>query len=116
MERKCMTKPTHYDDAVVVGANTTIRMSADSLRALKKATGLNLSELLTDEDETNRFQVMAFAELHRRYTRSGHMPDAGELWERAGAVELEFAGESPAVDPTGGESLTVSPASADIGA
>jgi hypothetical protein len=99
---------------IVAGAG--VRMSADAMRALGKATGRNLSELLTDdEDEVAKFQVMAFAELHRRELRLGHMPDAGTLWERAGAVELELTLEDPAADPTGGESSTGSPRSAGTG-
>ena len=73
-----------------------------------------MGELLADDDdEAAKFQVMGFAELHRRYTRSGHMPDAAELWERAGAVELAFVAER--LDPTSGGSSTTSPPSADIG-
>ena len=75
----------HYDDPVEVIAGS-IRMSPDAMRALKKATGRSMGELLQDDDdEAAKFQVMGFAELHRRYARLGHLPDPAELWERAGS-------------------------------
>lgn len=104
---------TEYDDPIAVG-DLVFRLSADALRSLKKATGRTMSDLVNDEDETARFQTMAFAELYRRYVRSGHMPDAGELWERAGRVDLVFA-PSAELDPTNGESSTASPHSAATG-
>jgi len=104
------------DDPVTVNLDHPLRMSADGLRALKKATGRSLTDLLQDdEDEVLRFQVMAFGELHRRMARLGHLPDAGELWERAGAVELDFPAPEP-VDPTQGGSSTISLDSAATGA
>lgn len=93
------------DDAPVeIGADHPLRLSADGLRSLKKATGRNLTDLLADdEDEIARFQVMAFAELYRREAGRGHMPDAGALWERAGAVEINFV-QPERLDPTAGGS------------
>jgi hypothetical protein len=109
-----MTDHPHYDDPILIGENHPMRLSADALRALKKATGHTMTELVQDdEDDLSRFQVMAFAELYRRYATSGHMPDAATLWERAGAVEIEFGAE--ALDPTSGESLTDSLPSAATG-
>jgi hypothetical protein len=94
-----MTDP--YDDPIEVGAEHPLRLSADALRALKKATGRTMTDLLADEDdEVSRFQVLAFAELHRRAARLGHLPDAAELWERAGRVELDFV-PVERLDPTG---------------
>jgi hypothetical protein len=106
---------TDHDDPVEISPGRPLRISADSLRALRKASGRSMSELMADdEDEALRFQVMGFAELYRRYSRAGHLPDAGELWERAGLVELVFLPEQ--LDPTNGEPSTTSPPSADIGA
>ena len=105
---------TYSDDPVLVDVSHPLRMSADSLRALRKATGRTMTDLLQDEDdEILRFQVMAFGELHRRYARLGHLPDAGELWERAGAVDLDFP--VPTVDPTQDGSSITSPPSAVTG-
>ncbi len=104
----------HYIDPITIGGDAPLRLSADALRALKKATGRTMTDLVQDEDDIVRFQVMAFAELFRRYHRSGHMPPADELWEQAGAVELEFGLGEP-LDPTSGGSSTDSPASAATG-
>lgn len=112
-ERKTIDRK--LDAPVVVASGRVLRLSADSLRALKKATGRTMSELLNDEDdEAARFQVMAFAELYRRYLPGGHMPDAGKLWDMAGAIEIDFETEM-AADPTPGGFSTGSPLSADIG-
>jgi hypothetical protein len=104
-------------EPVEIAPDRPLRLSPNALRSLAKATGRSLSDLLTDEaDEANRVQVIAFAELYRRADRAGHMPDAGALWEMAGAVDVEFNGpENPAMDPTEGASSTTSPPSADIG-
>ena len=52
----------HYDDPVEVVAGN-IRMSPDAMRALKKATGRSMGDLLADDDdEAAKFQVMGFAE------------------------------------------------------
>lgn len=102
------------DDPVEISAGN-LRLSADAIRALKKATGRTMTELLNDDDdEAAKFQVMGFGELYRRHARLGHLPDPAELWERAGVVELEFVNERP--DPTNGEPSKTSPSSADIGA
>jgi hypothetical protein len=112
MEDRSMT--SHYDDPISINSDAPLRLSADALRCLKKATGRTMSELLTDDDDdVGRFQVLAFAELYRRLARLGHLPDAGELWERAGAVELDFVSERR--DPTPGESSTGSPPSVATG-
>jgi len=92
------------DRAVEVGENHPLRLSAEALRALKKATGRNLTDLVgDDDDEISRFQVLAFAELYRREATRGHMPDADSLWERAGRVELDFV-VADRLDPTAGGS------------
>jgi hypothetical protein len=94
-----------------------MRLSAEAMRGLKKATGRSMTELLNDDDdEANRIQVMAFAELHRRAARLGHLPDAGALWERAGLVDIDFVVPEAEVDPLGGGSSTTSPLSAATGA
>jgi hypothetical protein len=82
-----------------------------------------MSDLLGDEDdEVARLQAIAFAELYRRDVHreatgghpTGEEPDAGELWERAGTVELEFVIAPP--DPLAGGSSGTSPPSATSGA
>jgi hypothetical protein len=106
-----MTK--RHDEPVELAPGATLRISADAIRALRKATGRAVSELTADEtDEAMSLQVQAFAELHRRYAIAGHLPDAAELWERAGAVELEFT--APA-DPLADDSSATSPPSAGTG-
>jgi len=99
-----MTNDGYLDEPIEVGSDHPLRLSAEALRSLKKATGRNLTELIgDDDDEPSRFQVMAFAELHRRAARMGHLPDAAELWERAGVAELDFV-VADRLDPTGGGS------------
>jgi hypothetical protein len=102
------------DDAVIVDLDHPLRMSADCLRALRKATGRTMTDLLQDDDdEVTRFQVMAFAELYRRFARLGHLPDSAEIWDRAGAVDLDFP--AAVVDPTPEGPSTTSPRSAGTG-
>ncbi len=107
------------DQPVEVGEDHPLRLSAEALRSLKKATGRSLTDLLgDDDDEVSRFQVIAFAELFRRERSRpewhGHVPDAASLWERAGRVELAFV-RADRVDPLGGGSSTTSPPSAATG-
>lgn len=93
----------------------TIRLSADAMRSLQKATGRTMTDLIQDEDDVaNRFQVMAFAQLYRRGARLGHLPPADELWEAAGAVDIEFEADGP-VDPLDAASSTTSPPSVATG-
>jgi hypothetical protein len=97
-----MTSDDYLLEPIEVGADHPLRLSAEGLRSLKKATGRTLTDLLQDdEDESLRFQVLAFAELHRRAARLGHLPDAGSLWEQAGTVELDFVARE--LDPTPSE-------------
>jgi hypothetical protein len=105
------------DDAPVdIDSERPLRLSAEAMRALRKATGRSMSDLLNDDDDdANRIQVMAFAELHRRGTRGGHLDDAATLWERAGAVEVDFIAPTPP-DFLGGESSETLPRSAGTGA
>lgn len=105
------------DEPVVIelSADKPLRLSADAMRALKKATGRNMSDLLNDEDdEANRIQVTAFAELFRRAQLLGHLPDAATLWEQAGSAEVDFLAPEP-IDPLGGESSQTSPPSVPTG-
>jgi hypothetical protein len=103
------------DEPIVIGTDKPLRLSADTMRALKKATGRNMSELLNDDDDdANRIQVVAFAELFRRYLPSGHTPDAAALWEEAGAAEVDFTAPEP-IDPLGGGFSQTSPPSVGTG-
>ena len=102
-------------DPILIAQDRPLRLSAEAMRALAKATGRTMSELLTDEtDEANRIQVVAFAELHRRAARAGHLPDADILWEQAGLVEVDFMMPAP-IDPLDGGSSTILPPSAGTG-
>ncbi len=103
-------------DEPVVLSQSSLRLSADAMRSLKRATGRSMTELMQDEvDEANRFQVMAFAQLHRRGSRLGHLPDAEALWAAAGAVDIELESDGTAIDPLGGASSTTSPPSVATG-
>ena len=104
------------DDAPVeIDSERPLRLSAEAMRALRKATGRGMSELLNDDDdEANRIQVMAFAELHRRGVRLGHLDDAATIWERAANVEVDFITPT-APDFLGGVSSETSPRSAGTG-
>jgi hypothetical protein len=110
-----MTSPDYLDEPIEVGQDHPLRLSPEAVRALKKATGRSLSDLLNDdEDEAARLQVLAFAELHRRAARMGHLPDAAVLWEQASLAELDFVA-AERLDPLDARSSTTSPPSAAIG-
>jgi hypothetical protein len=86
----------HDDEPVEIDSEKPLRLSADAMRALKKATGRSMSDLLNDDDDdAARLQTMAFAELFRREARLGHLSDAAALWERAGSVELDLVVTAP---------------------
>ena len=105
----------HDDEPVDIDSERPLRLSAEAMRALNKATGRSMSELLNDDDdEANRIQVMAFAELHRRGRRLGHLADAATLWERAGDVEVDFIAPT-APDFLDGASSETSPDSVGTG-
>jgi hypothetical protein len=94
--------PDYLAEPVRVTADRDVRMSAAMMRALKKATGRTMSELLNadDDDEADRIQAMAFMELFRRAVPMGHMPDASTLWDYAELVEVEIETGGVATDPT----------------
>ena len=105
-----------YGAPVEVSVERPLRLSADCMRALEKATGRTMAELTGEgADQADQVQLLAFAELYRRYRASGHMPTPAELWEQAGAIDLDFVPVRP-LDPTAGESTTASPPSAATGA
>ncbi len=94
-----------------------LRASADAMRAYTKATGRTLTDVLQGEDEPERFQALAFFELHARAVKAGHMPDAGTLYDRAGCLEIDFeTPQAPYADPLGDGSSRTSPPSAGTGA
>jgi len=107
----------YLSSPLAIDPDRPLRASADAMRAFTKATGRTLTDVLQGEDDADRFQALAFFELHARAARAGHLPDAGELYERAGAVEIEFSPSSTPVvaDPLGAASSTTSPLSAATG-
>jgi hypothetical protein len=110
-----MTDELHEDE-VIIEADRPLRMSPDCMRMLRKATGQSLTDILTNEDEDeNRMQAIAFAELHRRLAPLGHLPDAAQLWERAGRTLIVMQAPENMPDPLGGEYSTTSQPSADSG-
>lgn len=106
--------PAWLEDPVVMRQGQAPRVSADCMRALTKATGQSMGELLQGEDDANRIQAAAFIELYRRAARAGHLPDAGTLWDQAGRVDVDFEAAGP-IDPLGDGSSTTSPHSAATG-
>jgi hypothetical protein len=101
-------------DEIVIDPARPLRISPDAMRAVKAATGRQFTELMQDEDQTIAFQVSAFAELHRRYAKLGHLPDADALWAEAGGVELVFTAPAD-LDPTNVAYSPTSPPSAVTG-
>lgn len=109
-------KPPAYLEQPVTIEPGAIRMSAEAMRSLKKATGRSMTELLQDDDdEANKFQCMAFAQLHRRAAALGHLPDAAVLWDQAGLIDIDFVVEDALADPLGAGSSPISPPSATSG-
>jgi hypothetical protein len=87
--------PLDEPEIVTVGARG-FRVRANDIRALKKATGLTLGDLLNGDDMADQTQAMAFLALRRKHPDE----DPGELWERAGDIDVEFDAEPPTPDPT----------------
>ena len=83
------------EEAVTVTARG-FRVRANDIRALKKATGLTLGDLLNGDDMADQTQAMAFLALRRRHPDE----DPALLWDRSGDVEVNFADEVPTPDPT----------------
>jgi hypothetical protein len=102
------------DDEVVVDTERPFRMSPDAMRALTKATGSSLTDILQGDDDALRWQATAFGELHRRLARGGHLPDAETLWQRAGLAVIVISAPT-APDPLGAAFSTTSPPSVDSG-
>ena len=103
-------------DEIVISPDRPLRMTANCMRALTKATGQTFSALMADDDdEGSRIQVMAFTALWSRANRLGHMPDPATLWDHAGDEIVVFSAAAP-IDPLGAASSTTSPPSAAIGA
>jgi hypothetical protein len=80
-----------------------VRMSPQAMRMLTAATGRTLEQLMDSEESADKFQALAFVELHRRHRDVG----PAELWEMAGDVEVELT--PPAADPFGTGSSTLAP-------
>jgi nucleoid DNA-binding protein len=106
----------YLEAPVAIDPDKPLRASADAMRAFTKATGSTLTDVLQGEDDADRFQALAFFELHVRAAKAGHLPDAGELYELAGRVTIVF--EAPAnvvADPLDAGSSRTSPRSAATG-
>ena len=99
--------PQPLPESITISGTPNVRLSANDMRALRKATGKTMEELMgenaADED---RLQAVAWLELRRQ----GYEP----TWEQAGELALQFETEVP--DPTSGEPSTSSPPSAASGA
>jgi len=97
----------------LAAGGVALQTSADAMRALIKATGRTVTDLLQGDDEADQMQAFAFLELHRRYARAGHLPDAAALWTMAGALEIDLTAAAPmlATDPLGDASSKTSPPS-----
>jgi hypothetical protein len=103
----------------ITSASLSLRISPAGLRALEKASGRTMTELLADDaDFPVRFQVFAFAELYREARRAGRRSediDPGEMWEEAADVEIDFMGQPGPHNPLDAGSSTTSPPSAATG-
>ena len=91
-----MTETQGFDEAEVVVTSRGFRVRANDIRALRKATGLSMTDLLNSDDMADQTQAMAFLTLRRRHPDS----DPGELWEIAGDTDVAFEDEVPTPDPT----------------
>ena len=108
------------DDTLTISADKPLRLSADAMRKLEKATGRSMSELnerrgLTRERTpvTGCRGSSATVPPRRKRARSP-TSDSAELWEQAGAIDIDF--EAPeGMDPLGAASLTTSPPSVGSG-
>jgi hypothetical protein len=111
----------YLTEPVIISEERPLRVSASAMRALAKATGRSMTELLQGADdaeaEADRLQAVAFIELYKRAARLGHLPDAGTLWEDAGNVDIDVATKPLALvdDPLGSASSTTSPPSVTSG-
>ena len=86
-----------------------LRMSPQVMRMLTAATGRTMEQLMASDESADKFQAMAFIELHRRHRDL----DAAALWELAGATEVELSPEAP--DPFATGSSTDEPRSLTTG-
>ena len=84
------------DGELITVSGRGFRVRANDIRALKKATGMSLGDLLNSDDMADQTQAMAFLQLRRLHPEE----DPGELWERSGDVDIEFEGPNPTPDPT----------------
>jgi hypothetical protein len=89
----------YLDEPVIIAEEKPLRVSAAGMRALAKATGRSMTELLQGSDdpdaEADRMQAVAFLELYKRAAKLGHLPDAGTLWEQAGDAEIDVQSAPP---------------------
>ena len=107
--------PLYPYEVIEMAADKPFRMSPDAMRALRKATGLTITDILTNEDEPEtRMQALAFGHLFGQLARYGHLPDAATLWERAGRADIDLV-PPDGFDPLGAEHSTTSQPSADSG-
>jgi hypothetical protein len=78
-------------DFLRIEGTPSVRISANTMRALKAETGRTMTELMSETaSEEDRMQTMAWLEARRQ--------GLDISWADAGAVDLEFSGAAP--DPT----------------
>lgn len=112
----------YLSEPVVISGDKPLRVSANAMKALHKATGRSMTELLQGADdaeaEADRMQAVAFLELYKRAAKLGHLPDAGALWDEAGDAEIDVAADATPTrvqDPLDGDSSRTLPPFADTG-
>ena len=78
------------------------RMRASDAKAVMKASGRTLTELIDDSaDLGDKLQAFAFLELRKLDRANGEESDPGELWSLAEDVDVDLImdGEVPTPDP-----------------
>jgi len=79
------------------------RLRPSDGRALTKATGRTLNELLSGSDMADQLQAFAFIELRRRDRDNGAERDPLDVWAAAeeADIEMDSPDDVPTPDPLG---------------